>query len=94
MLIDLTRQELLHKISILKEILIDSLRTAKLRLQYMNYLSTIKEFVRAEESGNWQGHLAAMGKILNLFAATGLINYVKSGRLYLQFMLDLEKDYP
>ena len=93
MLIDLTRQELLHKISILKEILIDSLRTAKLRLQYMNYLSTIKEFVRAEESGNWQGHLA-MGKILNLFAATGLINYVKSGRLYLQFMLDLEKDYP
>ena len=39
----------------------------------MNYLSTIKEFVRAEESGNWQGHLAAMGKILNLFAATGLI---------------------
>ena len=32
--------------------------------------------------------------MLNLYAATGHINYVKSGRLYLQLMLDLEKNYP
>ena len=36
------------KISILKEILIDSSCTAKMWLQYMNYVSIIKEFVRAE----------------------------------------------
>ena len=33
-------------------------------------------------------------KMLNLFVATGHINYAKSGRLYLQLMLDLEKNYP
>ena len=32
--------------------------------------------------------------MLNLFVATGHINYAKSGRLYLQLMLDLEKNYP
>ena len=40
------------KISILKEILIDSSRTAKLWLQYMNCVSIIKKIVRAERSGN------------------------------------------
>ena len=89
-----TIAKLKDKISILKEILIDFSRTAKLCLQYMNYVSIIKEFARAERSGNWQGHLAAMGKMLNLFAATEHINYAKSGRLYLQLMLDLEKNYP
>ena len=69
-----TIAKLKGKISILKEILIDSSRTAKLWLQYMNYVSIIKEFVSAERRGNWQGHLAAKGKMLNLFAATGHIN--------------------
>ena len=93
---DLSRtfSKLKDKISILKEILIESSRTAKLWLQYMNYFSMTNEFVHAERSGNWQGHLAAMGKMLNLFAATEHINYAKSGRLFLQLMLDLEKNYP
>ena len=92
---DLSRtfSKLKDKISILKEILIESSRTAKVWLQYMNYVSMTNEFVHAERSGNWQGHLAAMGKMLNLFAATEHINYAKSGRLFLQLMLDLEKNY-
>ena len=32
--------------------------------------------------------------MLNLFAATGHINYAKSARLYLPFMLELPKDFP
>ena len=32
--------------------------------------------------------------MLNLFAATGHINYVKSAHLYLQLMLELPKDFP
>ena len=32
--------------------------------------------------------------MLNLFAATGHINYAKSARLYLQLMLELPKDFP
>lgn len=51
---DLSRtfSKLKDKISILKQILIDSSSTAKLWLQYMNYVNIIKEFVHAEKSGN------------------------------------------
>ena len=58
------------------------------------YAGIAKEFVRAEQSEDWDGHLAALGKMLNIFAKTGHINYAKSGRLYLQLMIDLEKDFP
>ena len=83
--------KLKDKVSTLKEILIDSSRTAKMWLQYMNYASIIKEFVCVEHLA---GTFAAMGKMFNLFVATGHINYAKSGSLYLQLMLDLEKNYP
>ena len=54
------------------------------------------ELIPPTETNEWKlaGHLAAMGKMLNLFAATGHINYAKNARLYLQLMLDLEKNYP
>ena len=32
--------------------------------------------------------------MLNLYAATGHINYAKSVRLYLQMMINLKHDYP
>ena len=51
-----------------------------------------KRVVRAERSGDWD--LAALGKMLNLFAATDHINCAKGGRLYLQLMIDLENDFP
>ena len=50
-------------------------RTAKLWLQYLEYISIIRMFIRAERNGNWHQHLEAMRLMLNVFAATGQINY-------------------
>ena len=68
--------------------------TAKLWLQYIEYVETLKLFIRAERTGDWNLHLIAVGNMINLFAATGHINYAKSSRLYLQLMLQLPNDHP
>ena len=77
-----------------KESLAKTSRTARLWLQYIEYVETVKLFIRAERIGNWNLHLIAVGKMMNLFAATGHINYAKSSRLYLQLMLELPTDHP
>ncbi len=77
-----------------KELLSDKSRTAKLWLQYIEYVETLKLFISAERTGNWNLHLLAIGKMMNLFAATGHINYAKSSRLYLQLMRELPTDHP
>ena len=77
-----------------KELLAENSRTAKLWLQYIEYVETLKLFIRAERTGNWTLHLVAVGRMMNLFAATGHIHYAKSSRLYLQQMLDLSSDHP
>ena len=64
-------------------------RTAKLWCMYMEHIKTIKWFIRAERTGDWNLHLVAVGRMLNLFAATGYNNSAKSGRLYLQMMMKL-----
>ena len=68
-------------------------RTAKLWLHYLEYISIIRMFIRAERTGNWHEHLEAMRLILNLFATTGHINYAKSARLYLQSMQSLDSEH-
>ena len=60
----------------------------------MQYVQILKDFIRAERTGNFAFHLQTVGKMLNLFAATGHIHYAKSGRFYLQQMLELETKYP
>ena len=77
-----------------KDELLSKSRTAKLWLQYLLYVDVIKLFIRAERTGNWHLHLIAVGKMLNLFAATAHVNYAKSARLYLQSMLELQTKYP
>ena len=72
-----------------RKLLAESSRTANLWLQYIEYVETLKLFIR-----NWTLHLVAVGRMMNLFAATGHIHYAKSSRLYLQQMLDLPNDYP
>ena len=52
-------------------------RTAKLWLQYLEYISIIRMFIRAERTEIWYEHLEAMRLMLNLFAATGHINMPK-----------------
>ena len=51
-------------------------------------------FIFAERTGDWEGHIEATRRMLNLFAATGHYHYAKSGRMYLQQMLDLHSKHP
>ncbi len=60
----------------------------------MDYIYTLKLFVSAEGVGNWNMHIFAVGRMLNLFAATGHFNYAKSARMYLQLMLELPAGHP
>lgn len=69
-------------------------RTAKLWLQYLEYIGLLKMFIRAERTGDWHLHLNCISRMLNLFAATGHTNYAKSARLYLQQMSDLPNTSP
>ena len=75
-------------------------RTAKLWLQYLEYISIIRMFIRAERTGNRHEHLRAMRLMLDLFAATGFvccnlyhINYAESARLYLRSMQSLDSEH-
>jgi hypothetical protein len=69
-------------------------RTAKLWKQYMYHVSLVKDFIFAERTGDWSFHLITVKKMLNLYAASGRVNYAKSARLYLQTMNDLPQFYP
>lgn len=69
-------------------------RTARLWFQYLDYIVIIKEFITSERLGDWSGHLFAVNKLLNLFAATGHYHYAKSARLYLQTMNHLATTHP
>ena len=46
------------------------------------------------ETNDWSLHISATKNMLNLFAATGHNNYVKSCRLYLLSITTLETTYP
>ena len=69
-------------------------RTSKLWIQYIHCIDIVNLFIAAERTGNWQNHLAATLQMLNLFAATGHINYAKSAMLYLQMMHNLPSTFP
>ena len=69
-------------------------RTAKLWLQFMYYVETIRLFIRAERLSDWSMHETATSRTLNLFAARGHFNYAKSTRLYLQMIQELPDTHP
>ena len=77
-----------------KDILNDSSRTAKLWLQYLHYIDVVKIFIRAERTGDFNLYLTALGRTINLFAATAHINYAKNARVHLQQVLDLHHSHP
>ena len=54
-------------------------RTAALWIQYMEYVSLAQDFIRAERTNDWLSHLDCTLRMLNLFAASGHMNYAKSG---------------
>jgi hypothetical protein len=69
-------------------------RTALLWFQYMEMISILQQFIRAERVGDWNGHLDAVRKMLPFFAASGHNLYLKSAHIYLQNMLKLKQDHP
>ena len=69
-------------------------RTAKLWFLYLVQMQTLKMFIRAERTGDWELHLVAVSRMLNLFAATGHNQYARCARLYLQMMRELPVSHP
>ena len=57
-------------------------------------LVSVLVYLCSDRTANWSQHLITKGKILNLFAATGHRNYAKSAGVYLQMIMNLEKEYP
>lgn len=89
-----TFQKVRGELSKLKATLMEKSRTAKLWLVYMEYVHLVKMFIFAERTSDWELHLFTLQKMLNLFAATGHINYAKCARLYLQEMKSLPQRNP
>jgi hypothetical protein len=81
-------QKFVQHLDVVKETLTSTSRTAKLWLLYMDCVETVKMFLRGERTGDWNLHLIAVERMLNLLAATGHNNYAKCARLYLQLMHD------
>ena len=81
-------------LSKLKEKLSKKSRTAKLWIEYINYMQVVKRFIIAERTSNWLLHLEATTDMLNLIAASGHINYAKSAHLYVQQMRALHETRP
>ena len=69
-------------------------RTAKLWINFMNYVHTIRMFIAASRTGNWNLTLVTMESMINLFAATGHTNYARCLRRHLQLMLKLKDSHP
>ena len=54
----------------------------------------LKKFIKAERTGNWMLHRAAVKEMLPYFAAAGHTLYAKSAYLYLQQMCQLDQTHP
>jgi hypothetical protein len=69
-------------------------KTAQLWLQYMDMVRLLRQFIKAERTGNWKFHLQTLTDMLTFFAAAGHNNYLKSGYLYVQKMRALNTTNP
>lgn len=69
-------------------------RTAKLWIQYVDQVSLMKQFVRAERSGYFSLHLHTIARMQPYLHAAGRLAYAKSSQVYLQAMEDLEEKMP
>ena len=69
-------------------------RISKLWSIYIDMINILKLSIRAERTGNLQLHLSSIRLMLPYFAACGHHLYLKSARLYLQQMLELNDTHP
>ena len=89
--------DVIQRIMTVSEEINDSLkssRTAALWLQYMDMIDILRQYIRAERTGNWALHLDAISKMLPYLAASGHNHYTKSAWVYLQRMSQLDKQHP
>lgn len=94
---EITHSSAFKKLQELNELNISEQRraeTGRLWLQYMEMVSILRQFIKAERTGNWMLHLQSIMDMLPFFAACGHNNYLKSGYLYLQKMISLEQTNP
>lgn len=63
--------------------------TSKLWVQYFHMVSLMKDYIQAERSGDWHGHLDCVKRMVPYFHAAGHFPYAKSCHLYLQDMMSL-----
>lgn len=73
---------------------LQSLRTSKLWLQYLDMIKLLRGFLTGERTGNWALHLQSLYDMLPYFAASGHNLYLKSIHLYLQKMSRLSEQHP
>ena len=69
-------------------------RTAMLWLQYLDMVSILQRFIKAERMANWKLHLRTVQDMLPYFAASGHSLYAKSAHVYPQIMLRLPQTHP
>ena len=73
---------------------LQSSRTAKLWIVYMDMVDILRCFLKAEHCGNWSLQFKTLSDMLPNLAAAGHNHYVKSVHLYLQKMCSLCDDHP
>lgn len=66
----------------------------QLWLQYMSMVELLLQFLKAEQTGDFDLHLASLQKMLPYLAAAGHSHYTKSSHVYLTDMLKLEETNP
>ena len=69
-------------------------RIAMLWLQYLDMVSILQRFIKAERMANWKRHLQTVQDMLPYFVASGHSLYAKSAYVYLQIMLRLPETHP
>lgn len=78
-----------EKLSSLLKIIEGRGPTAALWIQYFRMCTLMKNFIRAERTGDWELHLNSVRDMIPYFHAAGHLNYAKSAHLYYQDMLML-----
>ena len=61
---------------------------------YVDMVSILKRFIKAERVGKWMEHLAGIQHMLPYIVAAKLTNNMSCLSLYLKVMRDLEEKHP
>ena len=66
-------------------------RTAKLWFQYMDMICILRDFIKAERTGNWNMHLESLKSMLPHFAASGRNLNIKFAWIHINQMENLKE---